>query len=617
MSITSNVADLTPAEAAAIRAQVGPAMDARGFNPADHITANTVNGVLIAPTYVEPTVGNSSGANSSVATPVTTSGASSVVSGTQISDLTQAQRDDLYRQVGDAMYASGFNYDAHIAGNTVNGVFIPPVYIPADTSNLLTLPAIGTAAYDALLKETGGASARAGFNYAAHVAAIVSTARSDLSYDDVIRLIQETGKTDLTDFDVVAYRQATGSTIGLSNAYSNAIAAKVASDDLEKIVVLAMPAVGTPAYDALLAETGGASANPGFNYAAHVAAITSQKVLTSLSYSEVMTLIVETGKSDFTNFDLAAYSAEKNNSDVVLSRFIKEVPVTTTLPAKGSLEYQELLTETGLSNLDNFDYAAHLAAKQEVKLAEERLLGTSGDDVLTQTNSSKSIYVAGAGNDQISSGASNDFLIGGAGNDKINGGAGTDVAVFDVKKSSVVITKDASGNVLVQDSTGVDGTDTLTGVERLSFSDVSIALDVNGDAGQAYRIYKAAFDRDPMQGDQQGVGYWITQMDQGMDVVEVSARFIDSNEFRSLYGANPTDATFLNKVYENVLGRAPDASGFDWWMKQMAENPEKTRQKILADFSESPENVTNVSDLVSNGITYIPYAVDVTLVGNS
>ena len=32
------------------------------------------------------------------------------------------------------------------------------------------------------------------------------------------------------------------------------------------------PAVGTPEYDALMAETGGAAANPGFDYAAHIAA---------------------------------------------------------------------------------------------------------------------------------------------------------------------------------------------------------------------------------------------------------------------------------------------------------------------------------------------------------
>ena len=71
----------------------------------------------------------------------------------------------------------------------------------------------------------------------------------------------------------------------------------------------------------------------------------------------------------------------------------------------------------------------------------------------------------------------------------------------------------------------------------------------SGIGGQAYRIYKAAFDRDPMEGDTAGLGYWIAQMDNGMDMVEIAARFIDSDEFRSLYGQNPTNGEFLNKVY--------------------------------------------------------------------
>ena len=55
-----------------------------------------------------------------------------------------------------------------------------------------------------------------------------------------------------------------------------------------------------------------------------------------------------------------------------------------------------------------------------------------------------------------------------------------------------------------------DGEDTLVSVERLVFSDVTVALDLDGVGGQAYRIYKAAFDREPDSG---GLGYWIAQME--------------------------------------------------------------------------------------------------------
>jgi hypothetical protein len=110
-----------------------------------------------------------------------------------------------------------------------------------------------------------------------------------------------------------------------------------------------------------------------------------------------------------------------------------------------------------------------------------------------------------------------------------------------------------------------------------------------------------------MQGDAQGLGFWITQMNKGMDLIEVSARFVDSKEFRDLYGTNPTNAQFLTKLYQNVLGRAPEATGYNWWLNELNTNPAKTKAKVLADFSESAENQSGVASLIGNGIEYLPW----------
>lgn len=144
-------------------------------------------------------------------------------------------------------------------------------------------------------------------------------------------------------------------------------------------------------------------------------------------------------------------------------------------------------------------------------------------------------------------------------------------------------------------------------MERIAFEDKVLALDTDGVAGKAYRVYKAAFNRDPMQGDTSGLGFWIDRMDNAMDLIEVSARFVDSNEFRSLYGTNPTNEQFLTKLYTNVLGRQPEASEFNWWLNELNTNPEKTKAKVLADFAESAENQTGVVSLIGNGITYEPW----------
>jgi len=92
-----------------------------------------------------------------------------------------------------------------------------------------------------------------------------------------------------------------------------------------------------------------------------------------------------------------------------------------------------------------------------------------------------------------------------------------------------------------------------------------------------------------------------------MNMVEVAARFIDSNEFRAIYGSNPIDAVFLTRVYQNVLGREPEPAGYNWWLNELRTNPEKTRAKVLADFSESVENKAGTAQLVGQGIVYEPW----------
>ncbi|MDD5177285.1 MAG: hypothetical protein PHQ05_12775 [Sterolibacterium sp.] len=111
----------------------------------------------------------------------------------------------------------------------------------------------------------------------------------------------------------------------------------------------------------------------------------------------------------------------------------------------------------------------------------------------------------------ITAGPGNVTLAGGAGNDTIVGGGGIDTVVYSGSLSRYTVTETSSGYT-VTDTSGTDGTDTLLNIGRLKFSDKYVALDTNGDAGQAYRIYQAAFNRAPDEG---GLGYWITSMDNG------------------------------------------------------------------------------------------------------
>lgn len=193
-----------------------------------------------------------------------------------------------------------------------------------------------------------------------------------------------------------------------------------------------------------------------------------------------------------------------------------------------------------------------------------------------------------------------------SGNNAVDGGAGIDVAVFGGAKSDYTVSKGVWGHQ-VTDRVGAGGFDSLVDVERVQFSDGWKALDYDGVAGQVYRLYQAVFDR---AADTGGQGYWMSRMENGLTLVDMAKQFMTTPapdgkiEFETLYGVNPSDSVFITKLYNNVLNRAPEEGGFNYWMGRITTS---SREQILIEFSESPENQGNVIGLIANGIDYVPY----------
>jgi hypothetical protein len=181
----------------------------------------------------------------------------------------------------------------------------------------------------------------------------------------------------------------------------------------------------------------------------------------------------------------------------------------------------------------------------------------------------------------------------------LDGKEGIDTAVFGNPRAWYVV-QDEGANMAVYNIMNSSAT-RLANVERLQFSDQTVALDINGNAGESYRLYQAAFNRTP---DKVGLGYWINSMDQGHSLMEVAASFINSAEFAEKYGANPSDAQYVEALYQNVLHRAPDATGYDFWLHALQIAP---RAEVLVNFSESPENQAQVIGAIANGIGYTPW----------
>jgi hypothetical protein len=130
-----------------------------------------------------------------------------------------------------------------------------------------------------------------------------------------------------------------------------------------------------------------------------------------------------------------------------------------------------------------------------------------------------------------------------------------------------------------------------------------ISYEINGIAGETYRVYQAAFDRKP---DPEGLGYWMTQRDKGVSDYNVAKSFIDSSEFKERYGENVSTDNFVTAFYSNVLHRNPDQGGHSYWSDRV-NNGELDSATLLMSFSESDENQSNVLPDIQKGIVYEPY----------
>ena len=233
-----------------------------------------------------------------------------------------------------------------------------------------------------------------------------------------------------------------------------------------------------------------------------------------------------------------------------------------------------------------------------VEFARGVVLDSAGNPYLGTTSYDFTTLNAPVPGQTISGAASNDVLTGSVNNDTISGLAGLDTAVYTARMAAYTVSPNASNTTI----SGPDGSDTLTSIERLQFLDANLAFDIDANAGQVYRLYQAAFNRTP---DLSGLGGWIAAMDDGMHLLTIASKFMESAEFQSLYGANPTNAQFVANLYTNALHRPSqqDAGSAAGWVNQLASNT-LSKAQALVNFSESAENKASVLPVISSGITY-------------
>ncbi len=114
------------------------------------------------------------------------------------------------------------------------------------------------------------------------------------------------------------------------------------------------------------------------------------------------------------------------------------------------------------------------------------------------------------------------------------------------------------------------------------------------------RLYFAAFLRIP---DYAGLTNWVNAYRAGMPLAAIAQAFATSAEFLLTYG-NLNNTQYVTLLYNNVLGRAPDAAGLANWVNAL-NNGTLTRGQVLLGFSESAEYIQTSGNKVFVVMMYV------------
>ena len=156
-------------------------------------------------------------------------------------------------------------------------------------------------------------------------------------------------------------------------------------------------------------------------------------------------------------------------------------------------------------------------------------------------------------------------------------------------ESSQYTIADNGGSLFVQDSVpGRDGTQTLPGVNEMTFTNGIGIFDPTGTAEDVARLYQAILGRAP---DPAGLLNWTAEVDEDhVSLAIVAQSMVNSPEFTAIYG-NPSDAAFVNQLYENGFARAAEPAGLQFWEGLLASGT--GRGTVALVIAESPESHTD------------------------
>jgi len=203
------------------------------------------------------------------------------------------------------------------------------------------------------------------------------------------------------------------------------------------------------------------------------------------------------------------------------------------------------------------------------------------------------------GNDTLIGGSGNDIFVVQTGNDTVQGNGGINTLVLDTTLAALKIAGSVANFVISYGDTKITATD----VDFLATKDGIFSVagsDAGADSAKAAAlrqdialVYNAGLDREI---DMPGLTYWSNMLSSGTSLRELANGIINADEFAKLFGNQKgmSDTDFVQVLYKNVLDRAGEKAGIDYWAGTLTSGA-NSRADVLVGFSLSAENKAAVA----------------------
>lgn len=114
---------------------------------------------------------------------------------------------------------------------------------------------------------------------------------------------------------------------------------------------------------------------------------------------------------------------------------------------------------------------------------------------------------------------------------------------------------------------------------------MAITYDINDSQGKVAQLYAAILNRIPDQG---GLENWTQEILGGKTVTDIANAIYGAEEARQTVPESMSHGDLVSALYQNLLGRAPDAEGLAFWTSQLDQG--RTPGDVTADLIAAVDN---------------------------